>query len=335
MSISASFSLFNHDSEFVEENEYNKFNNRLTLHFLPLFHEYINCEIALTYVEIYRKTVKKSYRSTYNLSENPLLRNKVDLLRICLPDTIISSGSNDTCLFEITPSDLSVGKHIKDLNYYPIVLKKDNLLKLELRDCKNDLISLRTVNIPTIKSNDNYSTYCAFHIRNMGVFDVKYLKLESFNEVDKKYFDNSPVEFTSKISEMFHQNEDFTNWQVALDSVFLSFGLMNHFKEAFSFEVGGGKTPFFDIMNPNANKPWLYIFGLDVKKKLTKRQRNEDNSMFSFKCSNPIYFNVTKRLLDEITLTLTFYGDNEIVLNKSDITEKMYSRINLLFRRKI
>jgi hypothetical protein len=332
MSVSTSFSLFNHDSEFLDENDYNKFINRLTLHFLPLFHEYINCEIALTYVEIYRKTVPKNFRAKYNLNKNSLIRSRLDLLRICLPDTIISE-SNDSCIFEISPCDLAVGKHIKDLKYYPIVLKKDNLIKLELRDCKNDLISLST--LAAVKSNENYSTYCAFHIRNMGVFDVKYLKLESFNEVDKKYFDNTPVAFTSRISEMFHQNEDFSYWQVALDSVFLSNELMKYFKDAYSFEVGGGKTPFFDIMNPNANKPWLYIFGLDVKKKIIKREKIEDNSMFAFNCSNPVYFNVTKRLLDEITLTLTFYGDNEIVLKKSDINEKMYSRINLLFRRKI
>lgn len=333
MSLSYSFSLTNYGSEFYEENNYNKFNDRLTLHFLPLFHEYIKCEIAITYVEINRKSIPRKFKLWRNLIDSPLSKSRLDLLRICLPDAILQNDSNDSCILELTPSELSVGKNIKYLKYYPIVLKKDNVIRFELKDCKNNLITLKT--LPDLQSNLNYFIYCSFHLRAMGIFDIKYLNLCSLNEEDKKYFDNTPVEFTTKISKMFHENEDFTNWQVALDSVMISYELMNYFKNAISFEVGGGKTPFFDIMNPNVNKPWLYTFGLDVRKKLIKRRKAEDLSMFCFNCYNPVYFNVTKSLLDEITLTLSFYDDNEIILKTSDITDGMYSRINLLFRRKI
>jgi hypothetical protein len=319
MNISCNIEVTNFGADFADSNNYNDFKNSVKLDFLPTFNDSFKCEIALTHISIVRVDIPKLLKKNQDI----LRKAEIGLLRVCLPNSGLDSLI-ETCVCDLS-TDFLAGKNIENLIYHTINLKHDNVFYVQLRDENNDLINL-PVEENTLP-NYNYSVVCLFHIRTMSLFDTKFLTLVSNSEQDKlKYDFNTPINFAKSIPISFHDNEDFTGWEVALESVFVSHALMHYFRSATVVRVSSGKIPFFDTRS-NANDCTLRCY-------VPKYSRNR--SMIHLTSSNLIYFPITKRLLDEISIELLFInGVNRLELEENDINDNMFVRVNLLFRRKL
>ncbi len=322
--ISRYINLSNVDNTFFAQNNHHDFKSTVDLDFLSLEEE-LKCEIALTYFEVV-PILPSRIKKWSKIYSHYLKIANLDLIRVCLIDSGLTTDLSDNCIAELRPV-FDVGTHIKFPTYFPIVLKKHNIFQVKLLTAQNNNLKLPV----RFRGNINYVISCSFHIRTMSFSDTKFLRLISDDKEDKKnYPNNKPLSFTSTIYPSFHQRDDFTSWQVALDSLYVSRALMTYFKNASFIQVCGGEQPFFDPMCSYETAPSLREFSCDVKLK------RDNKSMFVFRCHQPIYFNVQKRYLDEITLNVVFKsGPFDMELKEEDITDQMFVRINLLFRRKI
>ena len=305
--------------QFHNENNYNDFKCIVTLDFVPTFNDTFKCEIALTHITLVRIDTPKLLKK----NQDVLRKANIALLRVCLLNSGLDNLT-ESCVCSV-PTDFHAGKDVENLVYHKINLKHDNLFHIQLRDQNDELISLPIE--PDTISNYNYSVICLFHVRTMSFFDTKSLTLKSNSLVDKLQYElNSPINFSSSVSVLFHENEDFTGWEVALESVFISHALMHYFRNATLVRVSSGKIPFFNT-HSNANDRTLRCF-------VPKYSRNK--SMTHMTSSTLIYFPVTERLLEEVSIEILFInGINKLYLKDDDVTDDMFVQVNLLFRRKM
>ncbi len=321
ISSSVEISNFSRD-EFSETNSYSDFKRRIFFDFIPSFADEVKCEIALTFFQlvVFKPTSGILKKADFKV----LSKHNIDLVRVCLPNCGLLN-TNDACVREFD-SDINASKSFQYLQYFPISLKRYWTLNVQLLDGKGNKIKLAK-HMPNYPDNLNYFVLCHFHIKTMSLFDVKCLRLYSNEEKNKPHFaDNRPDHFTSLISPLFHDDDDFTKWEVALQSVMISKMMMRHFKDATQLNVRCGSNCFYDTLS-DINSQNLRSFALPQK--LNRRTTT------CLEVNMPIYFTVTKRLLDELSVELHFYnGPQRIILNEQDITDEMYSRVTLLFKRK-
>ncbi len=321
MSISAYLELSNFSrDQFRVTNHYSDFKRSVSLDFISFATDEIKCEIALTFFQFIVFKSIRLQKSDYSV----LSRNKVDLVRVCLPNSGLLN-TNDVCIREFETT-FDASKSFDDLQYFPISLRRDSTINVQLRDGQGQIIKLPR-HMPDYPDNLSYFVLCHFHVRPMSLFDVKCLRLYSADERNKVLFsDNNCYSYKSAVSAFFHDDDDFTGWEVALQSVAISKEMMKHFKDATQMNVKCGRTQFYDTLS-DINSQILRSFA-------TPQKLNRRTTTY-FEVNTPIYFNVTKRLLDEISIKIVFFnGSRKIILKDSEITDDMYSRVTLLFRRK-
>ena len=323
MSFSSYIELVNLQlTEFSEKNNYNDYKCNVKLDFLSFSDDEVTAEIALTHF------VLVPHHSPRLLKKNidVLTKNDVSLLRISLCNSGLEKSANDNVVFEIANSECDTGYVVENLIYYPIRVKKENVFHVKLYNEYDRLIELYVDEIETT-SNFNYFVACCFHLRNMSGHEVKCLRVSSFDEESKeRYEDNTPIRFSYYVPEAFHEFNDFTNWEVAVHTLFISKELIDYFKTATFVSVFAGNISFFNNFSTSRDNSVLSFFKVKYKKK---------SLVTALRSTNLIYYDVTKRLLDEISLSVRFLnGANVLSLPKEDVKEEMFVECVLLFRRK-
>ena len=311
MNISQNIFLSNiFDSDVYNDNEYNSFENNITLDFLPNDTDEIVCEIALQFFECFQIKNTKLNVTDYDLFK----KHQVQLIRVCLNNHAINNFTNDDCVCEFD-TNFKLSIEISKLVYIPIILKRKNVFCITLKNEKNDLIQL--------SENYIYCVRCIFHLRTMSILQTKLLRLRSDNEASNQlYSENTVFKFKTKIYPSFHENEDFTKWEVAVESIFISEAILKALKTATLCVLDCGTQKSF--CDSGQSNQMLYA---------TLQVKNSKKIRCSYiKPSNLIFFNVTKRLLDEVPVNVKFYnGATRLHLN--EYTNDMLIIVNLLFRR--
>ncbi len=169
-----------------------------------------------------------------------------------------------------------------------------------------------------------YCTRCVFHIRSMSILQTKVLRLRSDIEANIAFYPrNNPLKFISKVYHSFHLNEDFTQYEVAIESIFISKAIMQQVKLAtLCIVICGRQKSFVDTGQTNQ------VMYNSVKIKNPRKIKS-----LYIKPNNLIYFSVTKRLLDEIPIEIRFYSGVSR-LNIDNFDKNMFTIANLIFRRK-
>jgi hypothetical protein len=319
MGLSCHIEVTNLNQKYYNVNTYFDFKDEFELSFLPTFNEVTKFEIALTSFTIVPTSIAALKKEDQEFLTDGSISS---VIKVCLKNYVLENSS-DQCVYNVDTTKMKGFLFkVKDLIYFPINLKYCNIFHIQLKTERDILIKFPEVFAEDI--NFSYTTVCCFHLRPMSLFDTKTLTLKSF--VDNKTFvANTPIDFSTVVSNHFHQDEDFTLWEVALKSVFLSKTLAAHFRRATVFTVGDSNIPFFTTSNRGSNVFTRLSFIYRIKP-----------SMLCFENENLIFYPVTKRRLDELSIKLDFYnGLNLMKLDKVQINENMYSVIILLFRRKI
>ena len=298
------------DSDVYDDNDFNAFENNVTLDFLLNDTDEIVCEIALQFFECFQIKKNKLNSSDYDLFK----KHNVELIRVCLNNHAINNFTNDNCICELD-TNFKLNVEIQKLLYIPIVVKRKNVFSITLKNEKNKLIQLSEDCI--------YCVRCIFHLRTMSILQTKLLRLRSDDEINNKlYSENTVLKYKTKVYSSFHENEDFTKWEVAVESVFISEAILQELKEATLCVLNCGTQKSFCDSGESAQM--LYAT-LQIKNKRRIRCQY-------IKPLNLIFFNVTKRLLDEVPVNVKFYnGATRLHLNK--YTDDMLIIVNLLFRR--
>ena len=321
MSISTQIKVCNNNDNFSSQlTDYADFNDLVDLKFLPTKTDFAKFEIALLSLKIHLRT---DTGTVLKKDLNVLKDNGIGVLKVCLSN--LTSENYEDCIYFISPQELDGGFFEPTrLLYFPIFLMQNNVFNVQLRDENDDYVWL------TYNEQENINGFivtCEFHIRPMSLFDVKVLSLDSRNYLDNsRYPNNVPYRFSSLIGAEFHQNEDFTSWEVALESVFISKAMMRMYRFATFLEVTSGDINFFETYS---NKRTLELATF-------KFEFHRIYPASVFRCKNLIFYSVTKRLLDELSINLNFYnGSKNITKVNNNFTDDCFCLVVLLFRRKI
>ncbi len=300
------------NSEIYDNNDFNSFKNDIFLGGIDATQEAI-CEVALVFFECFQIKEQALGVQDYNLFE----KNNIHLLRICVQDDILHEFVTDNCIAEIS-TNFKINVELSRLIYVPLLIKQNFTLHIKLLDERNQLAQLDEDFI--------YCTRCVFHIRSMSILQTKVLRLRSDNKENIKcYPTNSPLKFISKVYYSFHGNEDYTGYQVSVESIFISKAIMQQVKKATLCILICGKGSTF-VETGQGNQ----IMYSSIKIKNPRKIKS-----IYIKPQNLLYFNVTKRLLDEIPTEIRFYnGATRLKLERENITSDMFIIINLIFRRK-
>jgi hypothetical protein len=325
MSLSCQVEVCNNNLDFSKiKRDYSNFCDKVDLKFIPTKNDFVKFEIALVSLRFMKNKGKLNLLK----KELPVLKdNNIGLIKVCLRNVNTESVNYDDCIYNLTSIDLLNGFYeVPRLVYFPIYVLQSNTFNVKLKNEKDDYLWLTPGPNYFDEENVDYTVSCVFHLRPMSLFDVKLLTLASNNEEDsEKYLRNTALRFSSSVSHFFHQNEDFTLWEVALESVFVSKSLMTVYKTARFLEVTSGDIKFFETYS---NKKSLELARFDVQYHLTW-------PITCFRNKNLVFYSVTKRLLNEVSVSLNFLNGLEVMPLTEELNDDSFSIVVLLFRRKI
>ncbi len=312
MEISQYINVSNVFDSNIYDNDFNFFKNNIS--FQNILFDSLDkclCEIGLIFFECFIFKEKPLSTVDYHIFE----KKDIHLLRICLDGDNLHDFISDSCIAEI-PTNFKINLELSRPTYVPILIKPNLTLSIKLLNEKNDLVQLNQDSI--------YFTRCIFHVRTMSLLQTKILRLRSNDPNNNEiYPTNTPLEFISKIYHSFHQSEDHTSFQIGLDSIFISKAIMQKMKNATLCTLIPGQG-YVDTGQVNE------MFYSSIKIKNSKKIKS-----IYLKPNNVIFFNITRRLLDEFPVHLKFFnGATHLKLDKSDVTEDMFILVNFIFRRK-
>ena len=326
MSLSCQVEVCNNNLDFDKsKRSYSDFCDKVDLSFIPTKNDFVKFEIALVSLRFMKNKGKLNILK----KELPVLKdNKIGLIKVCLRNVSTEFLNYDNCIYNVSSIDLLNGFYeVPRLVYFPIYLLQNNIFNVELKNENDEYLWLTPGPNYLDEEKVDYIVSCVFHLRPMSLFDVKLLTIASNNKEDsKKYLKNNATRFSSSVLQTFHQNEDFTLWEVALESVFVSKSLMTEYKTARFLEVTSGDIKFFETYS---NKKNFEIARFDVQYHLAW-------PITCFRNKNLVFYSVTKRFLDEVSVNLNFLNGLEKMTSTSkEVNEDSYVIVVFLFRRKI
>jgi hypothetical protein len=220
-----------------------------------------------------------------------------NIIKVMLEEIEVNNNyltHEDKCIFMMNRYDKITVKP-KPITFYKLKNKEINRLHISLQNEFGEDITIGTK-----------KTVIKFQIRECTPYKMKYIQLVS-NEDINLYPNNNPIEFTNVVSEQWHQNIDFTNWEVALHSIFLTNNIIKKFDNMYIFNIYTDINGSILMKTGNINS--LEDIPIKVKEL-------EENKIQKYVPSILQFHPIERKTLDKITVQIQHNFEQK----KADIT---------------
>lgn len=241
--------------------------------------------IALTFI---KALVSESESDQYNI-----LRVHVDEV------ARLYGGDNDrdSWIFEITNnSKITKVPYIPGLPvFYPLQRKEINQLSLSIRNESGQEVELLEHCVMT------------FHLQQNVYPLTKHLR--TYSNIQGNIFpNNDPMKYINALPTALLENWDFTQWEIALESVVIEPGILNKIHEFYlrpdclSIYVNVIK----DLLYADRTSKLIALIPMSTKSILFDKVHNKPISTFMYKAYNLTFFPIMVSDLSTIEVTLSF-----------------------------
>lgn len=304
------------------ENSPSNFRNKISVENWPT-----QLEVALIYLDVAFKE-----DNTYNVVS-------VNLHNIIPQEN--GSNHSDYCIYMLRPT-LALPHRIYHPIYYPMFTDNLNCFHISLQDEKGKLIEVDTyeesiqvfvgdgqgnnISVLTLEKK-NKQVVCVLHLRAMSFTQHKVIRTTSISDVN--FFpSNNPFCYKNKISPIMHEHNDYTDWEIALESIFIDHRVMKKVKDASTILIS------LDVIKEQMQ--------CDGKSYVLDRipAKYVDKKTFSYTPLPNHFVDINVRLLSQITVKLDFYANDnsltetEIVWQEAE-KKKATVIVNFLLRKKL
>ena len=258
------------------------------------------------------------------------IKNRIppDVNLINIKINIISSQESgklvlDDCVANFSNKISPVPIRFVNPVYFPLELSATHSIseiRVKLEDLQTGEVIQGTKEENTIENQ----TLMTFHIKQLKS-PQKLLHL-SFKQNIEEFKSNTPFSFNSIISPIFHDNLDFTKWELSLDTIYFSSEIHNKIKaKARCLYICS------DVISDN-----LYDGKREKILEVIPVMSNKTSKVGIYRKYSTFYFtSIEKRILDKIKI---WFLCNEIDLSKVDYTQEEIENgeviISLILRKR-
>lgn len=219
---------------------------------------------------------------------------------------------SDCCIY-MMKTNMSLPHRIMQPVYYPMLTDNLSSFHISIEDDKGTNIQVETyettiqvvladeegLNIP-VQTVDQISkpVTCVFHLRPMSFLQQKLLRTAS-NANIAIFPSNEPFCYKNQISSLFHEFNDYTEWEIALESVFIDSRAHRKVREAttmlISVDIIKEQMSSNEKNNVIDRIPCKYTVG----------------NTFSYHPLPHHFVDINARLLDQISISIDFYANDQ------------------------